>query len=123
MVLSIVSGDMGQLIGVLNDSCRVPNGNGGEGKQVTRFPDLSSIPPELALSILSHLNATDLCLAACVWQHLGNDEMLWQQQCRRRWRYCRAYRHWREPGFSFRRLYLTLDEASLTFSADAFEVS
>lgn len=41
------------------------------------FPDLSQLPPELGLLVLSHLNATDLCLAACVWQNLGNDEILW----------------------------------------------
>lgn len=44
---------------------------------VKHFPDLSQLPPELGLLVLSHLNATDLCLAACVWQDLGNDELLW----------------------------------------------
>ena len=41
------------------------------------FPDLKNLPPEISLAILSHLNATDLCLAACVWDNLANDEFLW----------------------------------------------
>ena len=44
---------------------------------VTKISDLSQLPPELALQILKNLNATDLCLAACVWQTLANDEILW----------------------------------------------
>ena len=43
------------------------------------FPDLSNFPPEVAVSVLSHLNATDLCLAACVWKHLADNELLWQR--------------------------------------------
>ena len=43
------------------------------------FPDLSELPPELGLTVLSYLNPTDLCLAACVWDHLANDELLWQR--------------------------------------------
>lgn len=42
-----------------------------------RFPDLADLPPELGLAVLSHLNATDLCLAACVWNDLAHDEILW----------------------------------------------
>ena len=42
-----------------------------------RTPDLSALPPELGLLILSHLNATDLCLAGCVWQNLADVEILW----------------------------------------------
>ncbi|CAF4224682.1 unnamed protein product, partial [Rotaria magnacalcarata] len=34
--------------------------------QVTKISDISQLPPELALAILKNLNATDLCLAACV---------------------------------------------------------
>ena len=41
------------------------------------MPDLGALPPELALLVLSHLNATDLCLAGCVWQNLADDEVLW----------------------------------------------
>ena len=44
-----------------------------------RFPDLSQLPPELGLAVLSYLNPTDLCLAACVWDQLANDELLWQR--------------------------------------------
>ena len=43
-----------------------------------KFPDLSELPAELGLEVLKHLNATDLCLAACVWQNLAQDEILWQ---------------------------------------------
>ena len=42
------------------------------------FPNLATLPPEMAHFVLSYLNATDLCLAACVWQQLGNDDILWQ---------------------------------------------
>ena len=44
---------------------------------VTKISDISQLPPELALQILKNLNATDLCLAACVWRTLANDEILW----------------------------------------------
>ena len=43
------------------------------------FPDLDRLPPELAVTVLSHLNATDLCLAACVWDHLADNNLLWQR--------------------------------------------
>ena len=42
------------------------------------FPNLATLPPEMAQFVLSYLNATDLCLAACVWEQLGNDDLLWQ---------------------------------------------
>ena len=42
-----------------------------------RFPDLTELPPELGLFVLSHLDATDLCLAGCVWNELACDEVLW----------------------------------------------
>ncbi|KAK1886634.1 F-box only protein 8 [Dissostichus eleginoides] len=48
------------------------------GKERHGFIDLEMLPPELGITILSYLNATDLCLAGCVWQDLGNDEYLWQ---------------------------------------------
>lgn len=48
------------------------------GKEEQGFIDLEMLPPELSITILSYLNATDLCLASCVWQDLGNDEYLWQ---------------------------------------------
>lgn len=44
---------------------------------VTKISDIAQLPPELALQILKNLNATDLCLASCVWQTLANDEILW----------------------------------------------
>ncbi|XP_041839504.1 F-box only protein 8 isoform X3 [Melanotaenia boesemani] len=68
------------------------------GKEQHGFIDLDMLPPELGITILSYLNATDLCLAGCVWQDLGNDEYLWQG-----------------------RLYLQLDEGSLTFNANPQE--
>ena len=44
--------------------------------------DLNRLPPELAISVLRHLGATDLCLASCVWQQLASDNILWQGLCR-----------------------------------------
>lgn len=116
-----------------------------------RIPNLSDLPPELSIQVLSHLNATDLCLAACVWQQLATDEILWSGLCRSTWQYASIYSVMRanarcqardeenedcdndhdEDGdaimsdpcndtevISYRRLYLLLDEASLTFNAD-----
>ena len=37
--------------------------------------DLNRMPPELAISVLRHLGATDLCLASCVWQQLASDNI------------------------------------------------
>ncbi|KAI0212830.1 F-box only protein 8 [Lamellibrachia satsuma] len=82
------------------------------------FPDLSQLPPELGLLVLSNLNATDLCLAACVWQNLAAIEILWQSLCRSQWPHVSAYQRRYEDGFSFKRLYMQLDEATLTFNAD-----
>ena len=54
-----------------------------EAETVTqKFPDLSHLPPEVALQVLKNLNATDLCLASCVWQQLASDNILWQGLCR-----------------------------------------
>lgn len=53
-----------------------------KGKEEQGFIDLEMLPPELSITILSYLNATDLCLASCVWQDLGNDEYLWQGSVR-----------------------------------------
>ena len=44
--------------------------------------DLNRMPPELAISVLRRLGATDLCLASCVWQQLASDNILWQGLCR-----------------------------------------
>ncbi|XP_070554135.1 F-box only protein 8-like isoform X2 [Ptychodera flava] len=86
-----------------------------------RFPDLTELPPELGLIVLSNLSATDLCLAACVnqfWASLANDEMLWNGLCRATWGSVSAYRHRDDSSFSYRKLYLELDEGTLTFNAD-----
>lgn len=84
------------------------------------FPDLTQLPPELSLAVLSHLNATDLCLAACVWKQLGNDEILWQSLCRSSWGSVSIYQHVRYKPDFYRKLYMMLDEATLTFNADPF---
>ena len=56
------------------DRCKGPSNNSVQDS----FHDLKEFPPEIALSILSNLNATDLCLASCVWQDLAEDEVLWR---------------------------------------------
>lgn len=89
------------------------------GSSQCHFPDLNNLPPEISLQVLSNLNATDLCLAACVWKDLGSDEILWHSLCRNQWRHVSAYRNHHLPGFSFKKLYMQLDEATLTFNADA----
>ena len=52
-------------------------GNVSSNQLSTQFPDLDELPPELSIRVLSMLNATDLCLAACVWRNLASDEYLW----------------------------------------------
>ncbi|KAK3100159.1 hypothetical protein FSP39_015539 [Pinctada imbricata] len=99
---------------------------GNDGKQTgtvaTRFPDLTDLPPEISMAILSHLDATDLCLAACVWDGLANDEILWMGLCKDSWGYASIYKYIRNPqNFSYRKLYLMLDEGSLTFNGNPFE--
>ncbi|XP_029357125.1 F-box only protein 8 isoform X5 [Echeneis naucrates] len=91
------------------------------GKEQHGFIDLEMLPPELGITILSYLNATDLCLAGCVWQDLGNDEYLWQGLCKSTWGHCSIYNRRLPIGFSYRRLYLQLDEGSLTFNANPLE--
>ena len=44
-----------------------------------KFNDLTQLPPEVAVQILSNLNATDLCLASCVWKDLAENELLWKK--------------------------------------------
>ncbi len=54
---------------------------GGKTYQLERFPDLVNLPPEVAVQVLSYLDATDLCLASCVnelWCNLTNVEPLWK---------------------------------------------
>lgn len=116
---------MGQLLQRLHEANRMQNASGNvkPGSLLpVKFPDLSQLPPELGLIILSHLNATDLCLAACVWDKLGNDEILWQSLCKSTWGSVTIYTRVRSiPDFSYRRLFLTLDEATLTFNGDPFQ--
>ncbi|KAF7213202.1 F-box only protein 8 isoform X3 [Nothobranchius furzeri] len=97
------------------------NGKRDEGKEPHSFIDLEMLPPELGITILSYLNATDLCLASCVWQDLGNDEYLWQGLCKSTWGHCSIYNKRLPADFSYRRLYLQLDEGSLTFNANPQE--
>ena len=83
------------------------------------FPDLGHIPPELSLQILKNLNATDLCLAACVWQSLANDDILWHSLCRSTWGHASIYyNRGKQEGDGFRHIFMHLDEATLAFNAD-----
>ncbi|XP_013417653.1 F-box only protein 8 [Lingula anatina] len=115
---------MGQFLRKLHEEHQAEgDGDGSHRKKnsnaLLSFPDLNLLPPEISLSVLSHLNATDLCLAACVWQSLANDDILWMSLCHSNWGYVSAYKRRHEPGFSYRKLYLKLDEGSLTFNANA----
>lgn len=107
--------------------CQVPGSDIGQllraskGKDQQGFIDLEMLPPELSITILSYLNATDLCLASCVWQDLGNDEYLWQGLCKSTWGHCSIYNRRLPHGFSYRKLYMQLDEGSLTFNANPLE--
>lgn len=91
-----------------------------------KFPDLETIPAELSLQILKYLNATDLCLAACVWSSLANDDYLWQSLCKSTWGYLSIYDKMstidNEPieisNNNYRRIFMLLDEATLTFNVD-----
>ncbi|XP_064607949.1 F-box only protein 8-like isoform X2 [Liolophura sinensis] len=88
-------------------------------RKSAQFPDLTKLPPELSLCVLSYLNPTDLCLAACIWDGLANDEVLWMRQCVSSWRCVTIYNHCRFiPGFSYKQLFMLLDEASVTFNAE-----
>ncbi|KAH9527245.1 F-box only protein 8-like [Dermatophagoides farinae] len=87
--------------------------------ELDKLPDLASWPPELSLNVLKNLNATELCLAACVWNELGRDDLLWQSLCHSEWPYTSIYFRKEKPlNFSYHKLYLTLDEATVTFNAD-----
>ena len=80
------SGDLGQQL----ISLEVEDGEESETgdhieeelEEDQKFPDLGHLPPELAIQVLKNLNATDLCLASCVWQQLASDNILWQGLCR-----------------------------------------
>ncbi|MGH0127389.1 UNVERIFIED_CONTAM: hypothetical protein FKN15_011126 [Acipenser sinensis] len=92
-----------------------------KSKEEQGFIDLEMLPPELSITILSYLNATDLCLASCVWQDLGKDEYLWQGQCKSTWGHCSIYNRRLPSEFSYRKLYMQLDEGSLTFNGNPNE--
>ncbi|KAL5112575.1 F-box only protein 8 [Taenia crassiceps] len=110
-----------QLAALLPSFWRADTDNNTE-ESVGRHFDLVDLPPELALAILSHLNPTDLYLASGVWWNLASNEVLWRGLCRAYWPFCSVYETWQEkPHFSFRILFLRLDEARLTFNSDAFE--
>lgn len=87
-------------------------------KKDKSFPDLEAMPQELSLQILKNLNATDLCLAACVWSSLANDDILWQSLCTTNWRQATVYKKKLKVGDNFRYIFMQLDEATLTFNAD-----
>ena len=70
--------------------------------------------------MLKNLNATDLCLASCVWQQLATDNILWQGLCQAQWRYTSIYSS--QAPTSYRAVYLLLDEGSLTFNSDVRKV-
>lgn len=111
-------------------------------KTSVTFPDLDKIPPELSLQILKYLNATDLCLAACVWQSLANDDTLWQGLCKSTWGHASCYENNQSAMMitdvedkdttrtalnnnpnnindeKFRNIFMRLDEATLTFNVE-----
>lgn len=89
---------------------------GVEESSGSTFPDLNKLPPELAFNVLRHLDATDLCLASCVWQQLASDNILWQGLCRTQWHYTSIYESDRANHIQYRELYLKLDEGTLTFN-------
>lgn len=94
------------------------NNNEVVHKKDKSFPDLEAMPQELSLQILKNLNATDLCLAACVWSSLANDDILWQSLCTTNWRQATVYKKKLKVGDNFRYIFMQLDEATLTFNAD-----
>ncbi|KAL3320349.1 F-box only protein 8 [Cichlidogyrus casuarinus] len=78
--------------------------------------DLRKLPPELSLSILSKLNATDLFLASCVWKDLAFDDLLWKNLCFGEWSFMRNFNPRERASMTYRELYLYLDEARLVFN-------
>ena len=74
LFVTLPTEDMGQ---ILRRQLETQDGVYNGHEVATRFPDLAQLPPEISMAILSHLGATDLCLAACVWDNLANDEVLW----------------------------------------------
>ncbi|KAH9414918.1 F-box only protein 8 [Dermatophagoides pteronyssinus] len=116
---------MGQTLRSISNSFNNSNTTGKNDNnphnELDKLPDLASWPPELSLNVLKNLNATELCLAACVWNELGRDDLLWQSLCHSEWPYTSVYFRngdKRPSDFSYHKLYLTLDEATVTFNAD-----
>eukprot|EP01137_Pigoraptor_chileana_P021476 Opistho-2@85259 len=108
-------------------SAPILSSNGFFGRRplaIVRFIDLATLPEDIALTILSHLNATDLCLAACVspaWERLADHNCLWRSLCHRTWKFLAEI-----PGFNrnpsdkiqWKKVYMLLDDASLLFNMD-----
>ncbi|KAI1285595.1 F-box only protein 8 [Halotydeus destructor] len=112
---------MGQVLRILNEEQFGPaNALNESNKRANALPDLSLWPPELSLRVLSKLDATNLCLASCVWQELAKDEVLWRSLCISTWGHTSAYDRCNSTSFSYAKLYLDLDEGSITFNADPF---
>lgn len=78
--------------------------------------DLKLLPTEVGIKVLKYLDATDLSLASCVWEDLGSDWSVWSDLCKRTWR--GPARLYASKPYSWKALYLLLDEASLQFNAD-----
>ena len=75
-------------------------------RKVNSFPDLARLPPEVAVQVLSHLDATDLCLAGCVnelWCSLANVEVLWKRLATKIRQYCVALLTYIAIGCALRR--------------------
>eukprot|EP01136_Pigoraptor_vietnamica_P033192 Opistho-1_new@8931 len=95
------------------------------GKATEGFIDLALLPEDVALTILSHLGATDLCLAACVspaWQRLADRDCLWRALCLRTWKFLAEMpafnRGDRAHRTEWKRIYLMLDDGSTLFNMD-----
>jgi len=100
---------------------RVSNTRRNQQQLLNSFPDLRKFPPEVAVAILGNLNATDLCLASCVWHDLASDDVLWKRLCYEKWAYVSMYRTMLSYPYqvlTYKQIYLLLDEASLYFTYD-----
>ncbi|XP_063726618.1 F-box only protein 8-like [Symsagittifera roscoffensis] len=102
---------------------RGPAGSFGRRSRLA-FPDLARLPAQVSLSILSHLNETELCLAACVneqWRQLADDDLLWLSLCKSCWGYTSVYGRGGPRGLQqmspLKNVFLLLDEATLTFNS------
>jgi len=114
-----------------NKLCSNNNNNINHNEILQSFKDIAEFPPEIALSVLSNLNATDLCLASCVWQDLAEDELLWKKLCCSKWTYTSVYGKLRSHSPTslgdrnisrivkkpiYKSVYMLLDEATLIYS-------